>query len=155
MLKVDRFGPVFKQIHDALEKNANNLLRADDLTMAQVHLLFLLEESPDGCYSLKELERRLRVAQSTMVGVVKRSAQKGFVECYGDPHDKRVKHVRITPEGRRICAAAQKHMGRIGGAVSERDQPGGTGAFSGVALQSFAEPLVTFPSVFGECFLAK
>ena len=29
MLKVDRFGPVFKQIHDALEKNANNLLRAD------------------------------------------------------------------------------------------------------------------------------
>ncbi len=92
MLKVDRFGPVFKQIHDALEKNANNLLRADDLTMAQVHLLFLLEESPDGCYSLKELERRLRVAQSTMVGVVKRSAQKGFVECYGDPHDKRVKH---------------------------------------------------------------
>ena len=85
MLKVDRFGPVFKQIHDALEKNANNLLRADDLTMAQVHLLFLLEESPDGCYSLKELERRLRVAQSTMVGVVKRSAQKGFVECYGDP----------------------------------------------------------------------
>ena len=24
MLKVDRFGPVFKQIHDALEKNANN-----------------------------------------------------------------------------------------------------------------------------------
>ena len=111
MLKVDRFGPVFKQIHDALEKNANNLLRADDLTMAQVHLLFLLEESPDGCYSLKELERRLRVAQSTMVGVVKRSAQKGFVECYGDPHDKRVKHVRITPEGRRICAAAHNLMG--------------------------------------------
>ncbi len=110
MSQPDRFGPVFKQVHDALEKNANNLLRADGLTMAQMHLLFLLEDCPDGCYSLKELEKRLRLAQSTMAGIVKRSERKGFVACYGDPHDKRIKHVRITPEGRDICAAARQHM---------------------------------------------
>lgn len=113
MVRADRFGPVFKQVHDSIEKNVNNQLRTDGLTSAQVHLLFLLEECPDGCYSLKELEKKLRVAQSTMAGVVKRSAKKGFVECYGDPQDKRVKHVRITPEGRNICVAVWHRMDEL------------------------------------------
>ena len=34
-------APVFKQIHDALEKNANNALRHQDFEHAQVGVLLL------------------------------------------------------------------------------------------------------------------
>lgn len=41
-------GQLLKQIHDGLEKQANNDLRAHDLTMAQVSVLMLLNRADGG-----------------------------------------------------------------------------------------------------------
>lgn len=78
--------------------------------MVQVAVLIQISELPDNQTSLKELERYLCVAQSTTAGIVARLEQKGFVEGFGDPVDKRIKMVRITAQGEQCCARARANM---------------------------------------------
>lgn len=103
-------GALIKQLHDALGKRANNALRSQDLTMAQVGALIELRFSPEKQMALKELERRLHVAQSTAAGIAARLEQKGFVEGFGDANDRRIKMLRITPAGEECCRRADQHM---------------------------------------------
>lgn len=93
-----------------MEKQANNSLREQDLTMAQVMALVELNAFEDKAAALKELERRLHVAQSTTAGIVARLEQKGLVEGFGDAEDKRVKMVRLTPLGERQCEITHRCM---------------------------------------------
>ena len=95
----DQCAPVIRQIHCAIEKKINNEMRADDLTHAQICLIFALIEHENGCCSLKQMEKQLGLAQSTTLGIVKRSEEKGLVECFTDPEDRRSKSVRITQKG--------------------------------------------------------
>ena len=99
MEKPQDCGMLIKQINDELLKNANNALRLQNITLAQLEVLDQLNQAPKGRYSLKELEQILHVAQSTAAGIISRLEQKGFVEGFGDVEDRRVKRVRITPEG--------------------------------------------------------
>lgn len=101
---------LIKQIHDAIEKHANNELREKDLTLAQVRALIELDRMPSKTASLKELEKVLCIAQSTTAGIMARLEQKGFVESFGDPQDRRIKKIRLTAQGRACCADAQAHM---------------------------------------------
>lgn len=103
-------GALIKQIHDELEKRSNNSLRSAGLTMAQVGVLLELETAQDCQLSLKELEKRLHVAQSTAAGIVTRLEQKGFVESIGSPEDRRVKLVRLTAAGAHCCRLAEREM---------------------------------------------
>ena len=105
-------GMLFKQIHDSLEKQANTSLRAQGLTMAQMWVLVELSLTPDRQMSLKEMERRLHVAQSTAAGIVARLEQKGFVEGYGDIQDRRIKMLRITPAGESCCQRADQNLAK-------------------------------------------
>lgn len=101
---------LIKQIHDGLEKQANNSLRSQDLTMSQVGVLIELRFAPEKQMALKKLERRLHVAQSTAAGIVARLEQKGFVEGFGDASDRRIKMLRITSAGEECCRLADRHM---------------------------------------------
>lgn len=103
-------GKLIKQINDELRKNANNAMRSQDMTVAQLDALAELYQAPEKQRSLKELEQSLHVAQSTTVGIVTRLEQKGFVESFGDPDDKRVKLVRITPAGAACASTARQGM---------------------------------------------
>ena len=105
-------GAMIKQIHDHLEKDVNNTLRAQDLTMAQVGVLVAIHRTPEKKLQLKELERILHVAQSTVAGLVVRLEQKGFVECFIDAEDRRVKVVQITPTGEECCLRADDDMAK-------------------------------------------
>lgn len=105
-------GALIKQIHCAMQKDTNNDLRNAGLTFSQVHMLFKLSAQPDGCSSLKELERLLGIAQSTTVGIVRRCEEKGLVECCGDSGDRRAKYARITEKGLAVCQAAKEDVDR-------------------------------------------
>lgn len=104
------YGIMIKQIHDYMEKNANNNLRSQGLTMAQVGALMELHSTEERQMSLKELERRLHIAQSTAAGIVVRLEQKGFLESFGDAADRRVKMVRMTPKGEKCFQSAEENM---------------------------------------------
>ena len=106
-------GALIKQIHDSLEKQVNNTLRVQDLTQTQVWTLLHLAAAPEKKLPLKELERLLHVAQSTAAGIVVRLEQKGCVEGIGDPDDRRIKTVRITPTGEQCCNMADESMAEM------------------------------------------
>ncbi|MCI9355655.1 MAG: MarR family transcriptional regulator [Firmicutes bacterium] len=101
-------GVLMKQIHDALEKNANNTLRKLDLTFSQIEVLLILQNFAEKQLSLKQLEKQLHLAQSTTAGIVTRLEKKGFVIRFSDASDKRIKYVRITPLGEQCCREAEK-----------------------------------------------
>lgn len=103
-------GMLIKQINSTLEKNANNTLREQDLTIAQVSALLTIRDFPDQQISLKELEKLLHVAQSTTAGIISRLEQKGLVTGFGDASDKRIKLVKITPLGEQYCKSAEQNM---------------------------------------------
>ena len=102
-------GQLIKLLHDRLEKQANNTLRAQDLTMMQISVLMELQKAEQQL-SMKELERKFCIAQSTVAGIISRLEQKGFVESFGDAADKRVKLVHITPAGEACCREAAGYM---------------------------------------------
>lgn len=103
-------GLLIKQIHDRLEKQSNNILRAKGLTMMQVSVLLTLQKNAGKQLSMKELEKHFGVAQSTVAGIVSRLEQKGLVEAFGDAADRRIKLVHITQLGEACCSEAACHM---------------------------------------------
>ena len=110
-------GLLIKQIHDCLEKKSNNALRSRDTTMMQVSVLLALQAAPEKQLSMKELERRFQIAQSTVAGIISRLEQKGFVEALGDAADKRVKLVHITAAGEACCKDAAGLMDEAEGTI--------------------------------------
>lgn len=69
------------------------------MTMARMEVLLELNSIPEKQCTLKELEQRLHVAQSTAAGIVIRLEQKRYIEGFGDSSDRRIKQVRITESG--------------------------------------------------------
>lgn len=110
MEKDSTCGMLIKQINSTLEKNANNSLREQGLTFAQVSALLTIRNSPEQELSLKELEKLLNIAQSTTAGIISRLEQKGLVEGFGDSADKRIKLVKITSLGEKYCQRAEQNM---------------------------------------------
>ena len=92
-----------KKIHDLMRKQANQVLEQMDVTFSQHHVLVVLMHCEGYEASLKDLEHRLETAQSTMAGIVSRLEDKGFVEGFTDEQDLRIKKVRLTEKGVRIC----------------------------------------------------
>ena len=103
-------GTLLKQIHDIMEKNANNVLREQDLTISQSGVLVLLDEKEGKTASFKELEKDFGVSQPTMVGILNRLAQKDFVEILTDSEDKRIRKAHLTQKGADKCKEGYKHM---------------------------------------------
>ena len=103
-------GQLIKLLHDRLEKQANNTLRGKDLTMMQISVLMELQKAEQKQHTMKELEQKFCVAQSTVAGIISRLEQKGFVEAFGDTFDKRVKVVHITSAGEACCREAAGYM---------------------------------------------
>ena len=103
-------GTLLKQIHDIMEKNANNVLREQDLTISQSGVLVLLDGKEGKTASFKELEKDFGVSQPTMVGILNRLVQKDFVEVLTDSEDKRIRKARLTQKGAEKCKEGYKHM---------------------------------------------
>ena len=109
-MQAEKCAPLIRQINSATEKRINNEMREADLTHAQICLCFVLIEKEEGHCSLKNLEKHLRLAQSTTLGIVKRSEEKGLVECFPDPDDRRSKSVRITQKGVDLCSQIRSNV---------------------------------------------
>ena len=110
-------GGMIKQINEAFEKNANNSLRDKGLTMSQFRVLLLLNFNPEGLLTLKEIEKALMCAQSTVHGLVGRLEEKNLVAACGDPADKRIRIIGITEKGRGYCKEARLHMKKVEGEI--------------------------------------
>lgn len=103
-------GELIKRIHDQMEKVANNMLQSLDMTFSQMKMLIALHESADESATLKELERYFGVAQATAAGIAVRLEKKHLITSYIDPDDRRIKHVKLSDEGRNLCEQLHSMM---------------------------------------------
>ncbi len=103
-------GELLKRINDIFEKKANNELSENGITFSQLKILAKLSCSPDGSFTLKELERIFGVTQATIAGIAVRLEKKHLVKGYIDSDDRRIKHISILPEGRKVCDDAKESM---------------------------------------------
>lgn len=72
-----------------------------------------LHMSSNNTKSLKDLEKEFNVSQPTMVGLIHRLSEKGYVSMCGDADDKRIKHVQLTSLGLDCCNDAQIHIDKM------------------------------------------
>lgn len=119
-------GMLIKQINDQLEKDANNDMRAQDLTLIQASILLQLENCEQETASMKEIEKFLGVAQPTAVGIIQRMELKKLVTSFTSQSDKRIKLVHLSKEGKQKAGFARKQMAmteaRITSSLNEEEQ---------------------------------
>lgn len=101
---------LIKQIGDTLQKNGDNEIKKTGLTFAQLIALLAINEATDKRLSLKELEKALNTAQSSTARIVMKLENKGFINSLGDPADKRIKYVQISPVGEQFCEGARRSL---------------------------------------------
>lgn len=90
---------LLKNTTENIERFANNSLKKHGLTLSQGHILKFLTRQQDNKATLKEIEKNINVAQSTVFGLVSRLEKKGFVSTSHDITDKRIKIVTLTTVG--------------------------------------------------------
>lgn len=101
-------GYLIKRINDKLAVRADAELKQFDLTMSQCRV-FLYLSSRGGQATQKEIETFLDVAHPTVVGLVSRMKQNGYVTCW-PCEDGRNKYVKLTPQAEVIDKDMQENM---------------------------------------------
>ena len=107
MLKKD-VGYLIKSINDKLKVRADAELKKYHLTMSQSRVLVYLR-SRGGQATQKEIEIFLDVAHPTVVGLVSRMEQNGYVTCW-PCEDGRNKYVKLTPQAEAIDKDMQRNQ---------------------------------------------
>ncbi len=98
----------FRMLYNVIQKKCQSAVKDLDITMSQGGAIAAILESPNGEMPLKELEKKLQLAQSVTAGLVSRMEQKGYIESFGSADDKRIKILRVTALGKEKCLAGQK-----------------------------------------------
>lgn len=102
----------FKHIWEREEKHANNTLSGFGLTLTQSYALEYIVEH-GGTATQKELEERMEIQHSAVVGVVSRLEAKGMIATAFSTQDKRQKLLIPTELGRRTCADLAEDKDRV------------------------------------------
>lgn len=107
MLKSD-VGYLIKSINDKLTVKVDAELKQFNLTMSQCRV-FLYLSSRGGQGTQKEIETFLGVSHPTVVGLVSRMEQNGYVICW-PCEDGRNKNVKLTPKAEDIDKDMKRNM---------------------------------------------
>ena len=101
MTEKKKTGYLLKIVTDVLGREANYMLKKQDLTWAQSRLIGFLSRNGGEC-TQKEIENFLEVSHPTVVGIVSRMEQNGFVTCRIDALDRRNKIVSLTEKSIKV-----------------------------------------------------
>lgn len=104
-------GYLIKNINDKLKVRADADLKHFDLTFVQSRVLAYLNDY-GGEATQKELELFLEVAHPTVVGIVSRMEQKGYLTCRMDESNRRNKLVSLTDKARALGTEMEQNITR-------------------------------------------
>lgn len=102
-------GYLIKSINDKLKVKADGDLKEFDLTLTQSRVFGFLGENGNQA-TQKEIEMFLEVSHPTVVGVVSRMEQKGYVTSWMDENDKRNKNVMLTEKAKNVEADMERRV---------------------------------------------
>lgn len=102
-------GYLIKTINDKLKIKADADLKRYHLTFTQSRVFAYLQEQ-GGQATQKEIELFLEVSHPTVVGIVSRMEQNGYVTTWFDSRDKRNKNVKLTKQAEEIGIDMEQNM---------------------------------------------
>jgi DNA-binding MarR family transcriptional regulator len=109
-----------------------------DLTLTQMKALHMLEATREEL-SVKELSERLAMSMPNASRLAESLQQRGWAERREDEHDRRIKRVRITADGRevvdRINAARLEGLEALAASMTEAQRRRLSGALAALNLQ--------------------
>lgn len=94
-------GYMLKKISDRMKFRADIQFKKLGLTLSQVNVLDYVAFRK-GQTTQKEIELHLHVSHPTVVGIVSRLEEKGYLTCFQDTEDKRNKVVCLTKQSAAI-----------------------------------------------------
>jgi DNA-binding MarR family transcriptional regulator len=92
-------------------RHSENCARAAGLTPRQYLLLLQVGGSDQGTTTVSDLVDKLALTQSTVTELVQRAEQAGLIARTVAPHDARVAHLTLTPDGERRLAQVYEQLG--------------------------------------------
>lgn len=92
---IHEIGYLMKVITDKIRVKGDKDLKSQNLTLAQSRVLAYLLENGEKA-TQKEIEDFLEVAHPTVVGIITRMKENGYVETEIDPQNRRNKIVSLT-----------------------------------------------------------
>ena len=127
-MDIDRFGQrmvaLLPQMLRGFARRESNYLSRGKITIPQLGTLEYLSarrESP-----MNELARHLGVTRPAVTGLVDRLIAQGLVNRQGDPRDRRVVRVHLTPKGRRVLdniwSQKRRMLQQVFGRISPADR---------------------------------
>lgn len=102
-------GYLVKVINDKLKVNADADLKRYNLTLTQSRVFAFLNDK-GGQATQKEIEVFLEVSHPTVVGIVSRMEQNGYVTSWIDGNDKRNKNVKLTKQAEALGMDMEQHI---------------------------------------------
>lgn len=95
-------GFLIKKIQESTKRKFDAELVRYELTVSQTRVLFYVHFKEEHEASVKDIEAHLQVTHPTVVGIVRRLEEKGFVNTRTDSEDRRVKLVTLTDKSIQI-----------------------------------------------------
>ena len=108
-MKKNSIGGIIKYISDKVRQKADNNLKDHNVTLSQVRVLNFLWRENGSC-SQKQIEDFLQVSHPTVVGLVSRMEQSGYIQTSVSPDDKRNKIVTVTDSGMALASELCRFM---------------------------------------------
>ena len=110
-----------------------------DLSLTQMKALHMLEATPEEL-SVKELSEKLAMSMPNASRLAESLQQRGWAERREDEHDRRIKRVRITTDGRkvvdRINAARLEGLEALSASMTETQRRRLSGALAALNLEN-------------------
>ena len=100
---------MIKYISDKVRQKADNNLKNHNVTLSQVRVLNFLWRENGSC-SQKQIEDFLQVSHPTVVGLVSRMEQSGYIQTSVSPDEKRNKIVTVTDSGMSLACELCRYM---------------------------------------------
>ena len=94
-------GQLIRMISGRMKANVSASLRKKNLTMIQSSIIRYVEMK-GGRTTQKDIEDYMNVSHPTIVGIITRMANNGFLKCCMDQSDKRQKIVELTDSARAV-----------------------------------------------------
>ena len=108
-MKKKSIGGMIKYISDKVRQKADNNLKDHNVTLSQVRVLNFLWRENGSC-SQKQIEDFLQVSHPTVVGLVSRMEQSGYIQTSVSSDDKRNKIVTVTDSGMSLACELCRYM---------------------------------------------
>jgi MarR family transcriptional regulator, repressor for mepA len=107
-------GYKFKLINEALIVSVDADLKSSRLTFSQINVLSYLQDECEGkAVNLKSIENYFQLTHPTVIGIVSRLEEKGFVITKNDSNDKRCKLVSVSISASEIWKVVKKHRQKM------------------------------------------